>query len=352
MNDILSMSYEELRAFAADELKIPAFRAKQISEWIIKGADFDEMTNLPVELREKLKKEAKLFYPVIERKLVSKIDGTIKYLMRLSDGNCVECVLMDYEHGTTICISTQVGCRMGCRFCASTIGGKLRDLEASEMLGQVISAEKDSGKKIGGVVMMGIGEPLDNYDNSIKFIKLVSSDKGLNIGQRHISLSTSGLADKIRSLAKEDLQITLSISLHAYDDEVRSSIMPVNKKWNIDSLLTACRDYFDETGRRISFEYTLISGKNDSKEGALKLSALLKKYFGKRPLHINLIPVNEVTETGFKRSDKTAVNAFAETLCKNGVNATVRRRLGSDINAACGQLRRDSINSKQIRGVL
>ena len=346
MNDILSMSYEELCAFVTDELKIPAFRAKQISEWITRGADFDEMTNLPLELRGKLKKEAKLFYPVIERKLVSKIDGTIKYLMRLSDGNCVECVLMDYEHGTTICISTQVGCRMGCRFCASTIGGKLRDLEASEMLGQVISAEKDSGKKISGVVMMGIGEPLDNYGNSIKFIKLVSSDKGLNIGQRHISLSTSGLVDKIRKLAKEDLQITLSISLHAYDDEVRSSIMPVNNKWNIDSLLTACRDYFDETGRRISFEYTLISGKNDSEEGALELAALLKKYFGKRPLHINLIPVNEVTETGFKRSDKAAVNAFAETLCKNGVNATVRRRLGSDINAACGQLRRDNIDSK------
>lgn len=349
MNDILSMSYEELCSFAAEELKIPVFRAKQISEWLVKGAYYDEMTNLPAELRERLKSETKLFYPTVAGKLVSKIDGTIKYLMQLSDGNCVECVLMDYEHGTTICISTQVGCRMGCKFCASTIGGKIRDLEPSEMLGQIITAEKDSGKKVSGVVMMGIGEPLDNYDNCIKFIRLISSDKGLNIGQRHISLSTSGLADKIRMLAKEDLQITLSISLHAYDDEVRSSIMPVNNKWNIDSLLTACRDYFDETGRRISFEYTLISGKNDSKEGAQKLTILLKKYFGKRPLHVNLIPVNEVSETGFKRSAREAVNSFAEMLCKYGVNATVRRRLGSDINAACGQLRRENINSNQTR---
>jgi len=256
-------------------------------------------------------------------------------------------VLMEYEHGTTICISTQVGCRMGCRFCASTIGGKVRDLEVSEMLGQVITAGKDSGKRIDGIVMMGIGEPLDNYDNSVDFIKAVSSEHGLNIGQRHISLSTSGLVDKIRALAKEELQITLSISLHAYDDNVRSSIMPINNKWNIDSLLCACRDYFDVTGRRISFEYTLISGKNDSPEGADKLASLLKKYLGSRPMHVNLIPVNEVKETGFIKSNRNAVELFRKTLEQNGVNATVRRRLGEDINAACGQLRKEDSNSEK-----
>ena len=347
MEDILSMSYDRLTEFVCVDLKESRFRAKQIADWLIRGAGFDGMTNLPLTFREKLKQNCILYYPEIKRKLVSAIDGTVKYLMRLSDGNCIECVLMEYEHGTTICISTQVGCRMGCRFCASTIGGKVRDLEVSEMLGQVITAGKDSGKRIDGIVMMGIGEPLDNYDNSVDFIKAVSSEHGLNIGQRHISLSTSGLVDKIRALAKEELQITLSISLHAYDDNVRSSIMPINNKWNIDSLLCACRDYFDVTGRRISFEYTLISGKNDSPEGADKLASLLKKYLGSRPMHVNLIPVNEVKETGFIKSNRNAVELFRKTLEQNGVNATVRRRLGEDINAACGQLRKEDSNSEK-----
>jgi len=346
MNDILSMDYEELTGFITGTLGEPKYRAAQISSWIAKGASFDEMTNISRSMRIKLSESATLEYPSVVQKLTSAIDGTVKYLMELSDGNCVECVLMEYEHGTTTCISTQVGCRMGCRFCASTIGGKVRDLTVSEMLGQVITAQKDSGKRIGGIVMMGIGEPLDNYDNSVKFIKIVSSEHSLGIGQRHISLSTSGLVDRIYDLAGEDLGITLSISLHAYNDEVRSSVMPVNKRWNIDSLLTACRDYFDKTGRRISFEYILISGKNDSADGARALAQILKKYFSDRPLHVNLIPVNEVAETGFKKSGRNAVDLFVKTLIDNGVNATVRRKLGEDISAACGQLRRNTLNKQ------
>lgn len=343
MTEIMSLEYHELCDFVKNELNESAFRAKQISEWICRGFSADEMTNLSKALREKLKEKVCFSYPEIKRKLVSKTDGTVKYLFEFPDGESVESVLMKYEHGITICVSTQVGCRMGCKFCASTIGGKKRDLTAGEILGQVISAEKDCGERISNIVMMGIGEPLDNYDNVIRFIKIVSSPHSLNIGQRHISLSTSGLVDKIDALADEDLQITLSISLHAYDDETRSSIMPVNNKWDIDSLLKACKRYFDKTGRRISFEYTLISGKNDTKEGALKLAALLKKYFGKTPLHVNLIPVNPVRENGFVSSGRAQVDAFCNTLCENGVNATVRRRLGDDISAACGQLRRSEM---------
>ena len=239
---------------------------------------------------------------------------------------------------------------MGCAFCASTIGGKIRDLRPSELLGQIIAAQRDCGERISNVVMMGIGEPLDNYDNVIKFLRLVGDEKGLNIGYRHISLSTCGLVDRIRLLAEEDLPITLSISLHASDDATRSSIMPVNKKWNIDSLLDACKDYFAKTGRRISFEYTLIAGKNDSPEAAQKLASLLNSKLRSRtetmPIHVNLIPVNEVTESGFERSGKEAVDRFAAILNKLGLRATVRRKLGSDINASCGQLRRAHENEK------
>ena len=336
--DLLSMTLAELKEYIKT-LGEPSFRAGQIYQWICKGADFSEMTNLSASLREKLAASAVLNYPAIEARYASSLDSTIKYLYRLSDGQLIESVLMEYEHGLSICVSSQAGCRMGCSFCASTLGGKVRDLLPSEILGQIIVAQKDVGKRISNIVMMGIGEPLDNYDNVLRFLRLVSAPDGLNIGCRHISLSTCGLVPGIYRLAKEDLPITLSISLHAYEDTLRSSIMPVNRAFNIDSLLTACKDYFDETGRRISFEYTLISGENDSPEGAIKLAALLKRYLGKRPFHVNLIPVNPVKERGYEASGKRRVRAFCETLEKSGVNATVRRTLGEDINAACGQLR-------------
>ena len=303
------------------------------------------MTDIGKKLKLKLSETAVYRLPSVKRKLVSAIDGTVKYLFLLDDGNAVESVVMKYKHGNTICISSQVGCRMGCAFCASTIGGKVRDLRPSEMLGQIIAAQKDMGERISNIVMMGIGEPLDNYTNVLRFLKLVNCEEGLNIGYRHISLSTCGLADKIDSLAKESFPITLSISLHASDDTIRSSIMPVNKKYNIDRLLSSCKSYYAATGRRISFEYTLIAGKNDSKENALALAQLLNSRLRSRtdtmPIHVNLIPVNPVTETGFSSSDKKAVSEFAATLEKKGIRATVRRTLGADINASCGQLRRE-----------
>jgi 23S rRNA (adenine2503-C2)-methyltransferase len=282
--------------------------------------------------------------PTVKRKLVSALDGTIKYLFELQDGNCVESVLMRYEHGNSLCISSQVGCRMGCRFCASTIGGKVRDLLPSELLGQVIAAQKDSGERVSNIVMMGIGEPLDNFDNVIRFLHLVNREEGLCIGYRHISLSTCGLADRIRDLAAVDLPITLSISLHAPTNEQRSAIMPVNRRYPLEELFAACRDYYKTTGRRISFEYTLISGKNDSESDARALAdCLLRAFAGTgAPLHVNLIRVNEVEGTGFSRGTKESVNAFAAYLEKRGIVATVRRRLGADVNAACGQLRRSA----------
>lgn len=340
--DLVSMNFEELSEFTVSVLKQPKFRAVQIAEWIRRGAFFEEMTNLPAKLIEELKVKAWLSYPAIFQKFVSQIDGTVKFLYRLHDGEYVESVVMKYEHGYSICLSTQAGCRMGCRFCASTIGGKVRDLLPGEILGQILVAERELSIRISNIVLMGIGEPLDNYDNVIRFLKLVNSEKGLNIGYRHISLSTCGLADRIYRLGDEDMPLTLSISLHAATDEARSEIMPVNKRFPLDALLTACRDYFDKTGRRISFEYTLISGKNDSKEDATKLATLLKTYFGKRPLHVNLIPVNEVAESGFKRGNKASVMQFAKELNSLSINATVRRTLGADINASCGQLRHNA----------
>ncbi len=317
------------------------FRAKQIKDWLKVGVDFARMSNLSKPLREKLAENCYSGIPAIERKLVSAVDGTVKYLFRYPDGECVESVVMFYKHGTTICISSQVGCRMGCRFCASTIGGKVRDLTPSEMLGQVSAAQRDIGERIDGIVMMGIGEPLDNYDNTVKFLHLVTSDEGMNIGARHISVSTSGLADKIRELEKEELQITLSISLHASNDERRSELMPVNRKWNIDSLLRAVKHYFDATGRRVSFEYTLIAGQNDSEKDAKELYTLLRKYFSRTDaLHINLIPVNPVKESGFSVGDRRSIENFQKILTDLGLTATVRRTLGPDINASCGQLRR------------
>ncbi len=334
--DILSMSLEEFEKFVVS-LDEPKFRAKQIYSWLMKGIWGDEMSNVPKKTREKIEALAEIRLPKIARKLESKIDGTKKYLFELIDGECIESVFMKYEHGNTLCISSQVGCRMGCKFCASTLNGRIRDLTPSEMLGQIIVAQKDTGERVSNVVMMGIGEPLDNYDNTVKFLRLVSSEDNLNIGLRHISVSTCGVVDKIDDLAKENLPITLSISLHAYDDESRSAIMPINKKFAIDELLRACERYFEKTGRRISFEYTLIADKNDTIEGAVALAKILKKYIRSTP-HVNLIPLNEVEET--KLSTSKNVNKFKEKLISLGINATVRRRLGSDINASCGQLRR------------
>ncbi len=344
----LSLTESELKEKLTSLGEAP-FRAKQLAKWFTLGAEPSEMTNIPKALREKLsdKSIGLLYYPKIVRKQVSSLDGTVKYLFAMHDGQFIESVVMKYEHGNTICVSTQAGCRMGCKFCASTLGGKVRDLSAGEILGQIISAERDFGERISGVVMMGIGEPLDNYANVMRFLSIVGSESSLNIGYRHISLSTCGLVDKIYDLANENYPITLSISLHASCDADRDRIMPVNHKWSIDSLLTACRDYFDKTGRRISFEYTLISGENDSPEQAKALASLIKKYFGKRPVHVNLIPLNHVEERAFSAGSREDVKKFCDTLNALSVNATIRRRLGPDIDASCGQLRRKEVNSEQ-----
>ena len=343
--DLYSLLPTELEEFFVS-IGEPKFRAKQTFARLHRGERIDEITNLSKALREKLKDLCLDALPTVEEKLVSKIDGTVKYLFRLYDGACIESVFMKYKHGNTLCISSQVGCRMGCKFCASTIGGRVRNLLPSELLGQVIAAELDSGERISNIVMMGIGEPLDNYDNVIKFLKLVNHPDGLNIGYRHISLSTCGVVDGINRLAEEDLPITLSISLHAANDERRSEIMPINNKWGVDALLSACLAYYNKTGRRISFEYTLISGKNDSEADANELASLLNGVFrpSGAPIHVNLIRVNEVQETGFKKGSAESVNAFARVLEKRGITATVRRKLGSDVNAACGQLRRSNLN--------
>jgi len=340
--DLYSMTLSELSDFLKS-IGEPAFRAKQISAWLALGTPISEMSNLSKSLREKLTDMTVDTLPKVKERLVSKIDGTVKYLFSLYDGSSIESVFMRYKHGNTICISSQVGCFMGCKFCASTLGGKIRNLLPSEMLGQIIAAQKDTGERISNVVMMGIGEPLDNYDNVLRFLELVNREDGLNIGYRHISLSTCGIVPKIKELATVELPITLSISLHASTDEKRSEIMPVNKKWNISELLSACVYYYKHTGRRISFEYTLISGKNDSTEDAKSLAKLLISAFkgSGAPLHVNLIRVNPVTETGFSEGSAESANLFAKTLTDMGVVATVRRRLGADVNAACGQLRRN-----------
>lgn len=339
MTDLLSLSLAELENYIVS-IGEPKFRAKQIFGWLMKGRDLDGMNNVPRALTEKLKGDAFVSSVKLEEKRVSS-DGTQKFLFSLYDGERIESVLMKYERGYTVCISTEAGCPMGCAFCASTLGGLSRRLLPGEMLSQVMYAQAEAGEKLSGIVLMGIGEPLDNYDNVLKFLRLVGSPDGLNIGYRHISLSTCGLVDKIYRLAEEDLPITLSISLHASDNETRSALMPVNKKWCIEELLVACRDYFAKTGRRISFEYTLAAGKNDTEKDARALSAILKKYCGDMPLHVNLIPVN-ATGRGFSPSDRANVNRFAEVLEKNHIIATVRRHLGGDINASCGQLRAGS----------
>ena len=334
--DLKSMTLAEMQdAFAA--IGEPKFRAKQVFTWLHRGAvSFDAMTNLSKPLREKLDGLYDITAPSVARKQVSKLDGTIKYLWKLRDGNCVESVVMQYHHGNTVCISSEVGCPMGCKFCASTIGGLVRRLEPSELVDQVLFSQLDSGLPISNIVLMGIGEPLDNFDNVMRFLELINSPDGMNIGMRHISLSTCGLVDKIEKLAERDLQLTLSVSLHSPDDESRSKIMPVNRRWPVDTLLAACRDYCAKTGRRISFEYTMIDGVSDSPEQAELLARRVKPLAA----HVNLIPLNHVDERCFEPSKPENLKRFVNILTKNGVNTTIRRRLGSDVDASCGQLRR------------
>ena len=334
--NIKSMTLPEVTA-ALKELGQPAFRGKQVYTWLHKGVtSYDEMTNLSKALREELAAKYPIRAPKVVRKQESKKDGTIKYLWQLADGNCVETVLMRYHYGNTVCISTEVGCRMGCAFCASTIGGLVRQLEPYEMLDEVLFTQVDSGLPVSHIVLMGIGEPLDNFDNVMRFLELVNSEEGMNISMRHISLSTCGLVPKIDELAKKKLQISLAISLHGPNNEIRSKIMPVNKAYDIDTLLAACRRYYDATSRRIHFEYAMIDGVNDSEEHAKELLKRLKGL----PSHVNMIPLNHVEESPLKPSSKAAVAKFQKILEDGGVTATVRRTLGSDIDASCGQLRR------------
>ena len=334
--NLKNLTQQEL-ADVLKELGQPAFRAKQVYTWLHKGVrSYDEMTNLPKALRDVLAEQYPIHAPKVVRKQESKKDGTIKYLWQLSDGNCVETVLMRYNYGNTVCISTEVGCAMGCAFCASTIGGLVRRLEPFEMLDEVLFTQIDSGLPISRIVLMGIGEPLDNFDNVMRFLELVNSEAGMNISMRHISLSTCGLVPKIDELAKKKLQISLAISLHGPNNEIRSKVMPVNKAYPIEELLEACRRYFDATGRRIHFEYAMIDGVNDSVENAKELLRRLKGL----PAHFNLIPLNHVEESPLKPSSRAAVATFQKTLEDGGITATVRRTLGGDIDASCGQLRR------------
>ena len=340
MVDIKSMTLEELTVWFKEQGE-PAFRAKQVFQWLYRGVtSFDEMSNLSKPLRQKLSENCFITAPKVARKQMSALDGTIKYLWELGDGNCIETVLMRYKHGNTVCISCQVGCRMGCAFCASTLAGKVRDLTPAEMIDQVLFTQLDSGAPISNIVLMGIGEPLDNYDTVMKFLKLVNHPNGMNIGMRHISLSTCGLTEKIDRLAQLGLQLTLSVSLHAPDDETRSKIMPVNRAVGVEKLMDTCRRYFQTTGRRISYEYAMIDGVNDSDEQADLLVKLLKG----QPGHVNLIPLNEVEESPLKPSRRVA--AFQKRLESQGVTATVRRKLGGDIDASCGQLRRKAMREE------
>lgn len=334
--EIKSLSWEQWQAECA-AMGEKSFRAGQVFKWLHQGVQsFEEMSNLPKALRERLQERFRLTVPRVVRKQVSQIDGTIKYLWRLWDGSCVESVLMQYEHGNTACISTQVGCRMGCLFCASGLGGLKRSLSAGEMLDEILFMQQESGRKITNIVLMGTGEPLDNYPNTLAFVRLVSCPEGIGIGQRHISLSTSGIADKIEMLASERLQITLSVSLHAPDNPTRSRIMPVNRAYPIGRLMQACHAYFDQTGRRISYEYMMAREVTDHAWQAQKLADLLRGH----PAHVNLIRLNRVPESPLQPSSPETVRRFQADLERRGVTVTVRRRLGPDIDAACGQLRR------------
>lgn len=340
--DLKSMTLAEMEA-AFVALGEPKFRAKQVFVWLHKGArSFDEMTNLSKSLRAKLDGLFDITAPEVARKQVSKKDGTIKYLWRLSDGNCVESVVMQYHHGNTVCISSEVGCLMGCKFCASTLGGLVRRLRPSELLDQVLFSQIDSGLPISNIVLMGIGEPLDNFDEVMRFLENITSPEGVNIGMRNISLSTCGLVPKIDQLAEKKLQLTLSISLHAPTNQIRSSMMPVNDAYPVEQLIQTVRRYQETTGRRVSFEYSMVRGVNDSDVCAKQLADLIRGMGA----HVNLIPINPVDGSPYSATDAANVRRFQQKLESLGVNATVRRRLGSEISAACGQLRRDEMNGK------
>ena len=336
LTDIKSMTLDELTEFVTEN-GFQKFRAKQIYDWLYKNVtDFDNMRNIPADLKAFLKSSSYISVANIEKKLVSRYDKTVKYLFSFNDGECVESVVMSYKHGYSICISTQVGCKMGCTFCASTLAGFKRNLTAGEIESQLHSAQNDLNIKISHIVLMGIGEPLDNFDNVIDFLYNVNNENGLNISMRNITISTCGVVPRIYDLMNLDLQLTLTISLHAPNDKIRSNTMPINNKYGIDELLCACKEYAKKTGRRVSFEYTLINNVNDSKENALELASKLKGMNA----HVNLIPVNDVKERGNVRSSKQAIMNFQNVLKNHGINATIRRTLGSDINASCGQLRR------------
>ncbi len=338
--DIKSLSFDELGIFL-NKLSLPRFRTAQVFDWLHNKqvTTFSEMTNLSKALIAQLEECAFITSHTIEKKLVSNIDGTVKYLFSMPDGSLCESVVMTYEHGKSICISTQIGCRMGCSFCASTKAGFVRHMTPAEIIEQLYAAQRDLNERIGHIVLMGIGEPLDNYDNVLKFLRLVSDERGANLSLRHVSLSTCGLVDRIDRLAEEQLGLTLSVSLHAPNDTIRNQTMPVSLKWPIDELISACRRYAEKTSRRISFEYALISGLNDSDECADELASRLRGML----CHVNLIPVNEIKETSYKKSQKERIYAFQQRLIRRGINATVRRTLGADISAACGQLRREQL---------
>lgn len=342
MKDIKSLYLEELEQEIA-ALGGKAFRAKQIYQWLHQklATDFDEMSNLPKELREKLKAEFVLtaLKPVDVK--ISGIDGTRKYLFALEDGNVIESVWMQYHHGNSVCISSQVGCRMGCRFCASTLDGLERNLTAAEMLDQVYRIQALTGERVSNIVIMGSGEPMDNYDNFVRFVRMVSGEQGLHISQRNITVSTCGIVPGIRKLAEENLQITLALSLHAPNDDVRKTLMPVAKRYALTDILAACREYYEKTGRRLTFEYSLVSGVNDNLDEAKALAVLLKGMHG----HVNLIPVNPIKEREYVQSDQKAIQSFKNYLEKNGINVTIRREMGRDIGGACGQLRKSYLES-------
>lgn len=346
MNNLLDYTLDELKVWMSENGE-SAFRGKQILSWIYKGVmDFKGMKNIPKSLINKLEENFTITMLEIVEVYKSELDGTEKFLLGFSDGNLIESVLMRYKHGNSICISTQVGCRMGCKFCASTIEGRVRNLTTGEILSEVIAVQNYIGERISNIVLMGSGEPLDNYDNVVKFLEIVSADYGLNIGQRHITLSTCGIVPKIYELADKELSITLAISLHAFSDEKRKEIMPIANKYTISELLEACRYYLNKTKRRITFEYALVKDVNDGMEDAKALGKLLSGML----CHVNLIPVNEIKENSFKRSSKKAIDDFSEILRNNGIEVTTRREMGSDINAACGQLRRSYIETQKIGG--
>lgn len=341
--DIRSLNYEEMQEWIVSIGEKP-FRGKQIYEWLHKkqAEDFEEMSNLPKALRERLSTEFRIGKTEVVEKLESNIDGTCKFLFRLEDGNVIESVLMKYKHGNSVCISSQVGCRMGCRFCASTLDGLTRNLEVSEMLGQIYAIQRISGERVSNVVVMGSGEPFDNYDNIVKFLHMLSDEKGLNISQRNITVSTCGIVEKIVEMAREQLQITLAISLHAPNDNVRKELMPIANRYTMAQIYEACRYYFEQTGRRITFEYSLVEGVNDSEDYACQLAGYLKKL----NCHVNLIPVNPIKERNYKDTKRKYVESFKNILEKNKINVSIRREMGRDINAACGQLRKRYMDHK------